>query len=117
MLQKYPIAAMALLIIALPAVGRQAKCDDPESGMVQGKVILEGQPLAKGKITFHPKEGKPIEVEIKDGDYRAKDMPVGKMPVTVEGEGVPKSFAQVKTTPLQIEVIKGNQQYDFDLKK
>ena len=104
---------LALCLVALAVAARAAAA---ETGSVEGKVTVNGKPLAKGKVIFHPKESKPIEAEVKDGDYNAKDVPAGELPVTIEGDGVPKLFQLAKTTPLKLEVKKGKQTHDFDLK-
>jgi hypothetical protein len=109
----FAVPVAALMGFALAGAVRAA---DTETGSVEGKVTLNGKPLAKGKVVFHPKEGKPVEAEIKDGQYKAKDVPAGATTVVVEGEGVPKPFQDAKTTPLQLEVKKGKQTHDFELK-
>jgi hypothetical protein len=117
MLKHFPVRWMIALIAVVVAVSTAVKAADQETGNLKGIVTLDGKPLDKGKVLFHPKDAKPIEVEIKDGSYTAKDVPTGTMPVTVEGEGVPKAFTDAKTSPLQIEVKKGQQEANFDLKK
>lgn len=89
---------------------------DKETGSIVGKVIFEGKPVAKGKIAFHTTKGKPITVEIKDGDYSAKGVPVGEGRVTVKGEGLPEKYADLATTPLIYKVVKGKQTFDIQLK-
>ncbi len=117
MLNHRPVRLVTALIAAVVAVTTVAMAADQETGNLEGTVTVDGKPLDKGKIVFHPKDAKAIEVEIKDGSYSAKDVPAMSMPVTVEGEGVPKAFTDARTTPLKIEVKKGQQRADFDLKK
>jgi hypothetical protein len=106
----------ATLILVLALVG-SLHAADPETGTLEGKVTLNGKPLAKGKVIFHPKEGNAITAELSDdGTYTAKDVPTGKLSVTIQGEGVPKVFTDSKTTPLQVEVKPGKATVDFELK-
>ncbi len=107
-----------LLAVCLFVLAGAARAADPETGTVEGHVALNGKPVAKGKITFHPQKGKPVEAQLKeDGSYQANDVPVGAAQVTIEGEGVPAKYADPKTTPIKFDVQKGTSTGDLDLKK
>ena len=85
----------------------------PATGSVQGKVTLFGKPLAAGKLWFHPAKGKPVVATVKNGAYSAAKVPVGELRITLEGKGVPKKYAAVKTTPLTLTVQKGENNCDL----
>lgn len=84
---------------------------------VSGKITFDGQPLAKGKMVFHPDQGETVEIEVKDGAFSAAKMPLGKMKVTFEFDGVPNKYESAATTPLRVMIQKGKNQVAFDLKK
>jgi Rieske Fe-S protein len=111
-----------------------------ETGMVEGHVTYKGKPLEGGTIQFHPEKGKPIIVKLQaEGTYKAKDVPLGEVRVTVETESVnpanakggdkkdtapakdtkyqpiPAKFAKPDTSGLTAEVKKGKQTLDIDL--
>jgi hypothetical protein len=112
-----PVCLLSATFTVLVALIGSARAADPETGSLEGKVTLNGKPLAKGKVIFHPKEGNAITAELSDdGAYTAKDVPTGKLSVTIQGEGVPKVFTDSKTTPLQVEVKPGKATVDFELK-
>jgi hypothetical protein len=106
--------ACLVVLIAFVGAGQAA---DPETGSVEGKVTLNGKPLVKGKVIFHLKDGNVVAADLKeDGSYMAKDVPTGTLPVSIQGEGVPKQFTDRKTTPLRLEVKPGKSTADFELK-
>jgi hypothetical protein len=108
----------AFLAVGLFVLAGPVRAADPETGTLEGHITLDGKPVAKGKIVFHPQKGKPIEADLKEeGTYQAKDVPVGAARVTIEGEGVPAKYADPKTTPLLFDVKKGTSTADLDLKK
>ena len=112
-----PLCILPATLVLLLAFAGANRAADAETGSLEGKVTLNGKPLAKGKVMFHPKEGNAITAELSDdGTYTAKDVPLGKLPVTIQGEGVPKVFTDSKTTPLQVEVKPGKATVDFELK-
>jgi hypothetical protein len=85
-------------------------------GTVKGIVTLNGKPVEKGKVTFHPENGKGIEAGIQLGEYSASGVPVGTLRVTIYGVGLPKKFGIKDQTPLTVEMKKGENRMDFDLK-
>jgi hypothetical protein len=113
-----PTRFVFALAVSLFVLAGAARADDVETGTVEGKVTLDGKPLAKGKVVFHPAKGKAIEAETKeDGSYTAKDVPVGKTPVTIALDGLlPPRYSDPKKTELTFEVKKGKNTADFDLK-
>jgi hypothetical protein len=110
------IQFLASTVVVFVALACAARAADPETGTVEGKVTLNGKPLAKGKVIFHLKDGNAITADLKDdGSYMAKDVPTGTLPVSIQGEGVPKKFTDRKTTPLTVEVKPGKSTADFEL--
>lgn len=126
---------LALLPVGLLVASAWAddKKVDPEpkvnAATVQGTVTYKGQLLSAGTITFHPEKGKKTysgKTEL-NGKYLVKDMPAGKMRVTVEMKQekgkvkgivpvmIPAKYADVKTSGLTVEVRKGKNTADLDL--
>jgi hypothetical protein len=50
---------------------------------IAGRVTIDGQPIAKGRIQFYPitAGGQPDDTEINDGQYAAERVPRGKVRV------------------------------------
>jgi hypothetical protein len=104
--------------------------DAPKTATIKGTVTFDGKPLAEGKIAFHPAKGKAVTVPVKDGKYEAKDVPAGKLTVTVESVQVvqkdkekvkvnllPTKYADPKTSSLAVEVEAGKESFlDLDLR-
>ena len=55
----------------------------------------------------------PIVCEVKDGNYDTGWVPPGKYIVTIEGEGIPKSYNNPKTTLENIWLQPGLQSLHF----
>jgi hypothetical protein len=112
----------------------------PATVPVQGKVTYKGEPVPKGTITFQPDGGRPAVGEIQpDGTYQLstfgdKDGAIPgphkvmiiantgdptKMPSSpgyvVPKDLVPKKYADLKTSGLEITVSKDKTAYNFDL--
>jgi len=84
-----------------------AAAEEKETGTVEGKITLNGRPLAQGKIGFHPKDGKAVVAVVKNGTYTARGVPTGTLPVTIEAKSVGRLYSSPKTTPIQVEIKKG----------
>lgn len=120
-----------VLILSLPG------CGDNKS-VVQGRVTLDGEPLAGGVVEFFPKDGKSPSGKpgmIKDGTYEASDVPVGTVRVEIHWAkvvGKKKAFdmpespmidelkevvpAKYNTqSKLVKEIIPGRNKIDFEL--
>jgi hypothetical protein len=131
------VAAMALPSLIAHAQEQQKVA---ETGVVEGHVTYRGNPLQEGTIQFHPEKGKPVVVKLQaEGTFKAKDVPVGELRVTVETESVnpanvkdgdkkdtgpaketkyqpiPVKFAKPETSGLTAEIKKGKQTLDIDL--
>jgi hypothetical protein len=87
----------------------------------QGKITLNGQPLPKGKITFHLADGQFIGARVNDdGSYKIDRIPVGMHKVTVEaiinGKNLlPARYASEEQSQLRVEVKKGKNTFDISL--
>jgi hypothetical protein len=103
-----------LLAVGLTFTASVARADD--TGSIEGRVTFKGQPLSEGTIAFHPEKGKPVEAKIDpDGSYKAKQVPVGKMRVTIDAKKIPIPVRYTKpdTSGLVIEVAKGDSKFDI----
>lgn len=90
---------------------------DRPTTSVSGMVTFDGHPLAKGKLVLHPPAGPPIEIEITDGAFAAKEVPIAEMRVVIRGEGVPESFGRPETTALVVQTVAGANVFNFDLRR
>lgn len=112
----------------------------PPTGTVSGEVTFDGQPIKDGRIAFIPVDGQGQTggAAIKDGKFEAKDVPVAKMKVEINGNRLtgrkikaydtpesPVSDEIVELVParyninseLTLDVKKGSQTVKYDLKK
>jgi hypothetical protein len=111
-LLRLPACAVALLFF----VSEPARADN-KVGAVQGKVTVEGKPLAEGKIIFHLGNGQFVGSTVNNGNYKIDVIPAGAYKITVEGAGVAERYNSEKTTPLTVMVDAGKQNVDVDLTK
>ncbi len=110
---RFSLPVLFALVILCPPAARAA-----DTGSVEGVITLDGAPVVKGKVTFHPAKGKAVEAKIAaDGSYSAKNVPVGELKITVKGTGVPKKYESVKTSGLTLTVEKGKSNHNIDLRK
>jgi hypothetical protein len=87
-------------------------------GTIKGIVTLNGKPVPKGKVTFHPEKGNPVEADLdENGSFMAKGVPAGSFGVTVKAEGVPAKYADKDKTEIQFQVSRGENVMNLDLKK
>ncbi len=136
-----PWTAAVVVSLAASLSGCGQKGDFP-TAPVRGKVTYKGQPVPRGTITFQPDAGPPATGEIQaDGSYRLGTFGAGdgailghhrvmiiantadptKIPGSSPGyvapkDLVPKSYGQIDTSGLAVEVTKDKTTYDFDLK-
>jgi hypothetical protein len=110
--------SLLIALVLVLAAGSQAQAPAKDTATVFGKVIFQGQPLTGGKIEFHYSDkGKPITADLqKDGTYAAKKVPLGELKVVFKVKGLPRKYTSRDTTPLIVEVKKGKQVADFELK-
>lgn len=128
---------VAVLSTVLLALGCGGKSDQPKSAAVKGKVILEGVPLATGKIQFDEGAGVPVaEMDIKDGVYagsvtvgkktvRITALKAGSAPAGMAGQPGYEKGVEVNYLPVRYnteskdvrEVKDGPNEFDFEVKK
>jgi hypothetical protein len=86
---------------------------------ISGNVILNGAPIGSGIITLYLKNGEFVGTVINDGRYSFTkvQVPPGSFNVTVEGKGNPEKYSLQNATPLKVEVVAGDNHFDFNLAK
>ena len=89
----------------------------PAGGAVKGKVTLDGKPLAKGTVALTDKDGKAYTAAIAaDGTFGLENVPPGEYRVSVtDAKDIPAKYADQKTTPLKLNVVKGANEPDIKL--
>jgi hypothetical protein len=114
-----------------------AGCSDNKTGQVSGTVLVDGQPIEKGAISFVPVDGKGQTAggEIKDGKYLVPNASPGTMKVEIRyskvtgtkklyddekspvrntyGEGLPEKYHD--KTELRFDVKPGKNEKNWDL--
>jgi hemoglobin len=86
---------------------------------VQGKVTLQGAPLAAGTITFVKNTVKVQGVIAADGTYVVKGLQPGEYTMCIQGakaNTVPAQYGDADKSPLKVSVRDGEQTCDIDLK-
>jgi hypothetical protein len=107
------VAVFALLALLVVGPGPTAAAD---LSSVTGRITLDGRPLPGGRILFHQGD-QFIGARIKeDGTYKLARVPVGRHKVTVEFKGLPARYSAEDRSPLRVEVRKGTNTFDFELK-
>jgi hypothetical protein len=122
-------------VVLLMAAG----CGNADRGYLTGTVLLSGQPVGPGTLSFEPLDGdRPGGSAFfgEDGKYtlmsagRKEGAPIGEYRVLVYGgEGfgeetpgprpkskIPARYANPQTSDLKITIQPGKQTFDFDLK-
>lgn len=126
------LAVVLLWAAALACAG----CEQPNTGAVTGKVVVDGVPAENGSIAFYPLAGKSFTAgsEIADGRYSAQ-VPLGRCRVEIRvskivGEQKLYDSADSPVQPvmeemlpalyntaseLEIDVVAGGNEHDFEL--
>jgi hypothetical protein len=128
---RFAIVVAILTLTVLPGTSQRTLAGE-ELASVKGKVTLDGQPLPFGKIIFHLPEGQFVGSKIKaDGTFKIDRVLPGTHKVTVEATRksaakdkpavpavnlIPARYAQEEQSALRVEVKKGRNEYNFDLK-
>ena len=82
---------------------------------VKGVVTFRGKP-AVGRVFFHLKGGQFVGCRLNDeGKFAIDRVPTGQYPITVEGDDLPKKYAEEKVSPLRIEVREGKNEFSIEL--
>lgn len=135
------LAPFLFLALLVPLTGG---CGSGGTGTVSGKITVNGQPLARGMITFLSDVGKQdsFNASIEKGEYKTDPIPAGKArinitgamiaPAAAEGKGgndlqpapvraaktpeVPAKYGSWETSGLSIDVKRGENTFSMDLK-
>jgi hypothetical protein len=131
-MQRLLPSVVTMLILVLTGCGRG---DRPILAPVSGAVTYNGRPLARGRITFHPEQGRSASGKIVDGKITevttvtlGDGAVVGRHKVQIcsfvrEPQGmelvpwaIPERYGNVATSGLTAEVIAGKQNaFPFEL--
>jgi len=87
-----------------------------DEGSIDGKVLLDGKPLAKGKVTLSRAGEKSMSADVANGSFKFAKVPAGTYQVAVTGGGVPAKYGDPKTSGIDTKVVKGGNLLDLDLK-
>ena len=109
------LTAVILSLIVLPCSLPRAFAGD-ETASVSGTITLDGAPLAGGRIIFHQDNDQFVGAKIKDGKYKLDRVPVGTHRVSVESKGLPARYSSEEQSALRIDIDKGKNVADFDLR-
>src|SRR5436190_239761 len=130
--------SFALLVVALTSVGCSSD-NSPKLTPVKGKVVLDGQPLTRGSVSFRPQDGtgklEPAGTIEADGTYtlytnQKPGAPLGKYYALVVATEeidpnnasatpkslIPRKYADISTKQFQIEVIENAHDGHYDLR-
>jgi hypothetical protein len=90
---------------------------DRKESTIRGTVTRKGKPLADVVLSFYPINGKPRSfASDAQGRYNTKNLiSDGDAKVTVQGEGVPEAYSNLRTTPLKLTVKKGPNTFDINI--
>jgi len=123
------VAPLAFVTCAALVLSAELRAEpDAALAPVQGNVTFEGKPLDGATVTFHPeaKDGKKATGKTDaEGKYTLKTdgaggAAPGKYRVTIslkrgDKELLPPKYTDTRTSPLVVEVNKGEQVYDIKL--
>lgn len=104
-----------ILLAAISLCGLSLESSLAADAKVSGRVILDGAPLAEGKITIYFDNGQFVGSKIKDGKFVIDQISSGTYKVTVEGKGVPHKFANDEASVLTFSVRPGSNTFDLAL--
>jgi len=99
--------------------GRPEAEQPAEKGDVTGKVSFQGKPLTEGTVAFVPEKGNAVSGKIgADGTYKVANVPAGSYVVVITDTkgALPASYGDAKTSKLKVEVKKGANTADLELK-
>jgi hypothetical protein len=110
-------ARLFLLVVTVACVTSHSHAQAPaKDGKVSGTVVIDGAPLAAGRIFYHLANGQFVGAKVKDGKYTVDRVPVGKRAISVEGAGVPAKYSSEDTSGLVLEVKAGSSTHDISLR-
>jgi hypothetical protein len=130
-------------LLAVVTLATVFGCRPAASGTVTGTVRYQSNAVTAGLVTFHGRDGQQATAEIQpDGTYKAAEVPLGAVQVTVRGRpaavsgmekrlqnmkrgsfkpadtpavALPKQYAKPDQSPLSLTVKAGPQPFDIDL--
>lgn len=119
-----PRCAFSILLLAFIGVAGsiQTASAADEVAKLQGKVTVDGQPLANGRIFIHLKGGQFVGSKIEaDGSYEIDRVPTGLHTVTVEwirnGKSLlPPKYSEGEKSQLRTTIRKGGNVLDLKLR-
>jgi len=93
------VSPLALFVAGCSGGGKKASA--------KGNVTLNGQPLGVGMLRFvnpgtNPKLKGDVTVEIEDGAFTAKDLPVGDVKVVIETESLKGRLKELEGTKMAL---------------
>jgi len=89
---------------------------DEKVPVIDGKLTLDGQPIADGTIVFHLDDDEFVGTRIKDGAYKVTRVPAGQWRGTITGRGVSAKVSLGGTSRLRVEIRHGRNTIAFDLR-
>lgn len=106
------LAAWVMACLALASLHHAAIAQ--EMSPVKGQVVFSGKALQSGKILFHADKARPVEAEIKNGEYSTM-LPAGVYAVTVDFEACPANYKGADHSGLRVTVTRGKNTFHFEL--
>ena len=106
---------LAVAILAMTSTAALPAADEVKTTTINGTVIMNGKPLV-GRILFHLDKGQFVGAKLdEDGKFTIDRVPLGDRLVTVEGKGVPEQYASEKLSALKVQVVEGQNEFNFEL--
>jgi hypothetical protein len=119
---------VGIFLVSIPGMTGCGRRDLPPLGMVSGNVILDNQPLVGVSINFKPEVGRAATATTDaKGNYEllyvygVKGCKIGpntvmfEWPLEESGRPIPRRYVGLDSE-LKVEVQKGRNKFDFDLK-
>jgi hypothetical protein len=100
---------------AIAAIRKQGVAALRIKAAIRGIVVMDGKPLASGKIMFHPAKGEPISAKINEDGAYAAEVPVGEMRVTIDFPRLPKKYTDPDAAALSVRVKPGDNTIRIEL--
>ncbi len=109
------VQSFTVAILAITSTAALPAADEVKTTSIRGTVILNGKPLA-GRILFHLDKGQFVGAKLdEEGRFTIDRVPLGECQVTIEGKGVPESYASEKLSALKVKVAEGDNTFGFEL--
>jgi hypothetical protein len=115
MLTSRTVLSLTVAILAVISTAALPAADEVKTTTIQGTVIMNGKPLV-GRILFHLDKRQFVGAKLdEEGKFTIDRVPLGDRLVTVEGKGVPESYASEKLSALKVQVVEGQNEFNFEL--